>query len=208
MQNADGGGARVLNVHLPWSDGSIYFGTGSGATADTRINRSEPNAANYKGRWNHCLFLKDGLRREIWQNGVLWMRSDGGAPLATFRGFWIGSANGGGINYPGKIDGLTAFAEHALGTSDTDARAGRGAVTAAGGPGTIDAVFTHRLAADDALLTPELSTDLAAWQSGPAVFTLISDTPQAGGIALATWRAALPRGAPRAFIRVWPAPGF
>ena len=108
-QNADGSGNRVLNVHLPWSDGNIYWDTGTGATADTRINRSEPNAANYKDRWNHYLFLKDGPRREIWQNGVLWMSGDNGAPLNTFRGFWIGSANGGGINYPGKIDDFAVW---------------------------------------------------------------------------------------------------
>ncbi len=103
-QNADGGGLRVLNVHFPWSDGNIYWDTGTGATPDTRINRLESNSLNYKGRWNHYVFLKDGPRREIWQNGVLWNSGDGGAPLQTIRGFWIGSANSGAANYPGKID--------------------------------------------------------------------------------------------------------
>lgn len=103
-QNADGGGLRIVQSHLPWSDSNIYFDTGTGETANTRVYRNEPNALNYKGRWNHYLFLKDGPRREVWQNGVLWMGSGGGAPLQTFRGFWIGSANSGAINYPGKLD--------------------------------------------------------------------------------------------------------
>ena len=103
-QNSDGGGLRRLNVHLPWSDSNIYFDTGTGETTNTRIVRLESNALNFKGRWNHYLFLKNGPHREIWQNGVKWCSGEGGAPLETMRGFWIGSANSGAINFPGKVD--------------------------------------------------------------------------------------------------------
>ena len=121
-QNADGGGARVLNVHLPWSDGNIYWDTGTGETAGTRIYRNEPDAANYKGRWNHYVFLKDGPRREIWQNGALWHSGGDGQPLNVFRGFWIGAAYNGVINFPGRIDDFGVWAS-ALSPSDIAALA-------------------------------------------------------------------------------------
>ena len=103
-QNADGSGLRRLNVHLAWSDSNIYYDTGTGETSNTRIVRNEPNSANYKGRWNHYVFLKNGPTREIWQNGVRWSSGSGGDPLLAMRGFWIGSANSGAINFPGMID--------------------------------------------------------------------------------------------------------
>src|SRR6185436_3090271 len=97
-QNGDGSGLRTLNVHLPWSDGNIYYDTGTGETPETRIYGAEPDATKYKGRWNHYVFLKDGPRREMWQNGTLRLSGDSGAPLNKMRAFWIGSANGGGVN--------------------------------------------------------------------------------------------------------------
>ena len=108
-QFADGSGARIVQAHVPWSDGSIYFDTGTGATPETRISRNEPTAANYKGRWNHYVFRKDGPRREVWQNGALWLGGDNGDPLQQFRGFWIGSASNGAINYPGLLDDFSIW---------------------------------------------------------------------------------------------------
>ena len=36
-QNSDGSGKRVLNVHLPWSDGNIYWDTGTGETTENQL---------------------------------------------------------------------------------------------------------------------------------------------------------------------------
>ena len=120
---ADGSGARTALVHLPWSDGNIYFDTGGccGPT-ETRIYKHEPVAANYLGRWNHYVFLKDGSRKEIWQNGVIWHSGTNTSPLTQLRGMWIGSANGGGINYPGLIDDFAVWGA-ALGADEITALA-------------------------------------------------------------------------------------
>ena len=119
----DGGGARIVQAHLPWSDGNIYFDTGTGATPQTRVNRLESNALNFKGRWNHYVFRKDGPRREIWQNGVMWQGGDNGDPLLAWRAFWIGSAPNGGINYPGLLDDFAIWSS-ALPDTDVVALAG------------------------------------------------------------------------------------
>ncbi len=120
---ADGGGARSAMAHLPWSDGNIYWDTGGccGPT-ETRIYKHEPIAANYMGRWNHYVFLKDGSRKEIWQNGVLWHSGTNSSPLTPLRGLWIGSAPGGGINYPGLLDEFAVWGE-ALGADEITALA-------------------------------------------------------------------------------------
>ena len=120
---ADGSGARTAFVHLPWTDGNIYFDTGGccGPT-ETRIYKHEPVAANYLGRWNHYVFLKDGSRKEIWQNGVLWHSGTNTSPLTQLRGMWLGSANGGGLSYPGLLDDFAVWGE-ALGADEITALA-------------------------------------------------------------------------------------
>jgi len=156
-----------------------------------------PSAADGDGPSLTLIHPAAGVDYSAPENWRASMNAGGSPGTADAQNF-----TGANPNADADGDGLTAFAEHALGTSDTDARSGRGAVTAVAGAGTIDAVFTHLIAADDALLTPELSTDLVTWQSGPGVFTLISDIPQGGGIAIATYRAALPANTAHAFVRV------
>jgi hypothetical protein len=97
-------------------------------------------------------------------------------------------------------DGLSAFAEHALGTSDADPGAGPGTATATLGVGVLNLSFIRRIGADSALLTPEFSTDLATWQS--TGFILAGETPHADGTSTVTGRFALPPAAKRAFVRV------
>jgi hypothetical protein len=64
--------------------------------------------------------LKDGPRKEIWQNGVLWHSGTGAIPLKAIRSLWLGSGVGGSGSYPGKIDEMAVWAG-AL--SDTDIQA-------------------------------------------------------------------------------------
>lgn len=118
-----GGDSRNLLVHLPWSDRMIYFDTAGCCSADTRISRQEPDPSRWRGQWNHYVFLKDGPRKEIWQNGVLWHDGDRAAPLKAVRSLWVGSGVEGAGSYPGRIDDMAVWAG-ALNGTDIRALAG------------------------------------------------------------------------------------
>lgn len=111
----DSGGAagdtRNAMVHLPWSDSVIYFDTAGCCAGDTRISRQESDATKWRGRWNHYVFLKDGPRKEIWQNGVRWQTGSGAIPLKPIKSLWLGSGLNAGISYPGKLDEVAIWAE-------------------------------------------------------------------------------------------------
>lgn len=104
------GDSRNLLAHLPWSDSVIYFDTAGCCGADTRLSRPEPDPTRWRGRWNHYVFVKDGPRKEIWQNGVLWHSGSGAIPLKAIRSVWLGSGVDAGGSYPGKIDDLAVWA--------------------------------------------------------------------------------------------------
>lgn len=113
---ATNGDSRNILVHLPWSDRVIYFDTAGCCAGDTRISRQELDPSRWRGRWNHYVFLKDGPRKEIWQNGVLWHSGTGAIPLKAIRSVWLGSGVGGSSSYPGKIDEMAIWAGALSGT--------------------------------------------------------------------------------------------
>lgn len=117
---AASGDTRNIMAHLPWSDGVIYFDTAGCCAGDTRIYRQETDTTKWRGQWNHYVFLKDGPRKEIWQNGVLWLEGAGAIPLKGIKSLWLGSASGAGISYPGKLDEIAVWAG-ALSPSDIQA---------------------------------------------------------------------------------------
>ncbi|MCU0546308.1 MAG: LamG domain-containing protein [Oscillatoriaceae cyanobacterium Prado104] len=63
---------RMLNIHLPWSNGRVYFDCGSQTTCD-RIEKDAP-ASEYKDKWTHWAFTKNVTTGEmkIYLNGELW----------------------------------------------------------------------------------------------------------------------------------------
>ncbi|MEN9674335.1 MAG: hypothetical protein RIS76_231, partial [Verrucomicrobiota bacterium] len=128
---AASGESRNFMVHLPWSDGVIYFDTAGCCEGDTRISRQEIDSTMWRGRWNHYAFLKDGPRKEIWQNGRLWHSGSGAAPLQAVKSLWLGSGPDGTSAYPGRIDELAVWAG-ALAKADIEALAGGMAASAIG----------------------------------------------------------------------------
>lgn len=66
---ASGDQERSVLIHLPWSDGVIYFDCGVG----DRIGKPAP-AADFRGKWTHWAFSKNVSTGEmqIFCNGVLW----------------------------------------------------------------------------------------------------------------------------------------
>jgi hypothetical protein len=107
-------------------------------------------------------------------------------------------------------DGVTALMEFFLGTSDTDTKAGRGALSPSvltvqenGVPVTYPAVtFTRRNGTDSLACTVEVSSTLAPWKNlaGAAV---LMETSRNGDIVTQTWRSPIPQiTQPRQFLRL------
>jgi len=102
-------------------------------------------------------------------------------------------------------DGLNAFLEHAIGTSDLAANAGGPAGDPAGTSFAVAAdghlLFsaTRNLAADDVVHQAGLSTDLVTWSTEACV--RISEMAGPGGTSTITWRSLAPASGPT-FVRL------
>ena len=86
----------MLNIHLPWSDGLIYWDAGSEGW-DRIQKAAEPG--EYKGAWTHWAFVKDAAAGEmaIYRDGALWHKEEGrtrplsDAALAMIRAYADGN---------------------------------------------------------------------------------------------------------------------
>lgn len=105
-------GNRLLNSHLPWSNGDVYWDAGYSGTTYDRINKPA-TAAEYEGSWNYWVFTKNVATgsMKIYLNGVLWHSGTGKVkPMSGITAFRIGKGNwGGSQTYEGMIDEFTVF---------------------------------------------------------------------------------------------------
>ncbi|MDF7808990.1 Ig-like domain-containing protein [Pontiellaceae bacterium B12219] len=100
----DAGGDRVLNVHLPFSDGNVYWDAGNGAGYD-RIAKGAVES-EYKGQWNHWVFTKNAAtgNMDIYVNGTVWASASGKEqPMTGVVETAIGQ------QYPGIIDDVRIY---------------------------------------------------------------------------------------------------
>lgn len=103
----DANNRRVFSVHLPWSNGQVYWDAGNSGTGSyDRINKvADPNV--FAGSWHHWAFTKSALTGEmhiyidgqLWHSGVGKMRT-----MSGITGFNIGSNRNNTGNYDGFID--------------------------------------------------------------------------------------------------------
>lgn len=107
----DVAGNRIFNIHLPWSNESIYFDCGnSGATYDRIGKVALPS--EYEGQWKHWVFTKDAVRGEmkIYLNGALWHSgTDKLNPLGTVEAVKIGASARRNCSYDGMIDDFRIY---------------------------------------------------------------------------------------------------
>ncbi len=103
----DADGNRVLNTHLPWSNGRIYWDAGN-ETGYDRIEKDADNPEQYKGKWNHWALTKNAgtgemkiyFNGELWHNGTGLTKNIGSIDTIVIgRGLW--NANN---FYDGKVD--------------------------------------------------------------------------------------------------------
>jgi hypothetical protein len=101
---------RVLNVHLPWSNGNVYWDAGNDGGYD-RINKLA-SESNYEGGWNHWAFTKNCSTgsMKIYLNGVLWHSGTNLDNLMLdIQRFSIGGATGWSNFYNGSVDEFAVF---------------------------------------------------------------------------------------------------
>lgn len=110
FEAVDAANRRQMNVHLPWSDGSIYWDCGNDGTGYDRINKVA-NPADFEGRWNHWAFTKNVATgtMSIYLNGQLWHTGTGHTrPIAATR-MRIGAGADGAWAYPGSLDNISIW---------------------------------------------------------------------------------------------------
>ena len=104
-------GARLFGIHLPWSDGNVYWDAGN-STGYDRI-RKLATPADYEGQWNHWVFTKDAVSGTmgIYLNGVLWHSSASGSTKSmttTVASARLGS-DVGALYYDGSLDDVRIY---------------------------------------------------------------------------------------------------
>jgi regulation of enolase protein 1 (concanavalin A-like superfamily) len=105
----DGSNARVLNIHLPFSNTNVYWDAGYDSGYD-RIYKTA-NDSVYKGKWNHWAFTKSATDRtmKIFLNGTLWHSGSGKTKIITgITAATIGSQITS-ASYNGLIDDIRLY---------------------------------------------------------------------------------------------------
>lgn len=112
FEAVDSAGNRILNTHLPWSDGNVYWDAGFAAGSYDRINKAAATPYT-EGQWNFWAFTKNTATgsMKIYLNGTLWHNGTGKTKsLKNIRSFRIGKGNWiGSQSYEGKMDEFAVF---------------------------------------------------------------------------------------------------
>ncbi|NIP92359.1 MAG: hypothetical protein GWO24_02330 [Akkermansiaceae bacterium] len=114
------GGARGIQAHIPWGNGTIFFDqSGCCAGGSERLTVGSGVNAN---EWQHYVFRRDEEgNRDIFVDGVSVAQSGGAAPLEPFNGVLnIGSAANGGNSIDGIVDDFAIW-DRALEDSEIEA---------------------------------------------------------------------------------------
>ena len=106
-------GNKVLNVHLPWSNGNIYWDAGNNSTNKyDRIYKSDA-ALDYKSGWVYWSFTKNAKtgKMKIYKNGALWHQGSGKTKIMTgISTFTFGGAISLKNGYAGNVDDINIWA--------------------------------------------------------------------------------------------------
>lgn len=130
-------------------------------------------------------------------NGLNWR---GNATPGNYTGTSDATLFTGDPNADVDGDGLSAFTEYAMGTSDSVATPPSSIVNGTVipvDPGTgaedfLSITFTHPVNRDDALYIPEISSDLSIWNGAPTALTLVTTFRDEQGNVVETWRSTSP----------------
>lgn len=105
----DSNGSRLMNIHLPWGNGNVYWDAGSGGAYNRIYKAATP--AEYEGAWQHWVFTKNGSSgvMNIYLNGALWHTGSGWtSSIGSVAAASLGS-NIGVNSYHGALDDVQLY---------------------------------------------------------------------------------------------------
>jgi hypothetical protein len=111
IEGSDNSNNRQVNIHLPWSDGSIYWDCGGDASGNyDRINKAAA-ATEIKGQWNFWAFTKNASTgvMNIYLNGALWHTGSGKTKMIDIKKMVAGLGINGTNIYRGNYDELSIW---------------------------------------------------------------------------------------------------
>lgn len=96
---------RQINIHLPWSNGQMYWDCGNDGSGYDRINKTA-TASEIGGQWNHWAFTKNANTgsMKIYLNGELWHSGTGNTKPIDIHSLVIGASSNFNTNYHGGLD--------------------------------------------------------------------------------------------------------
>ncbi len=105
FEGLNSSGGRGINVHLPWSNGSVYWDCGGSGASYDRINK-QADPSMYEGQWNHWAFSKNATTgvMNIYFNGQLWHSGTGKTLPIDIQNFILGGSANHDLSFYGKID--------------------------------------------------------------------------------------------------------
>ncbi len=106
----DDQGRRQLNVHLPWSNGRIFWDCGGDSGGYDRIDKAAL-PSEYEGEWNHWAFTKNATTgtMKIYLNGSLWHSGTGKSRPIDIDKFSVGAVTDGSNPYNGHLDDFIVY---------------------------------------------------------------------------------------------------
>ena len=106
-------GDRQVNIHLPWSDGNVYWDCGGDAAGN--FDRIQKSAGKHDaaGRWNYWAFTKDATtgKMAIYLNGALWLSDTGMHRPIHATEMMLGGAASSGIGWYGDVRQFAMFSQ-------------------------------------------------------------------------------------------------
>ncbi|HEY3387316.1 MAG TPA: LamG domain-containing protein, partial [Saprospiraceae bacterium] len=105
VDGKDAAGQRHATIHLPWSNGEVYWDCGNDGNGFDRINKPV-DPADYEGKWSHWAFTKNAITGEmkIFLNGQLFHSGTGKTKKMNFNALRFGQSLTNSETYFGSID--------------------------------------------------------------------------------------------------------
>ncbi|MFI5201742.1 MAG: LamG-like jellyroll fold domain-containing protein [Candidatus Kapaibacterium sp.] len=96
---------REINIHLPWSDGNVYWDCGGDSTGNFDRIQKAATKRQASGQWNHWAFTKNAVSgtMSIYLNGSLWLSDTGMHRPIHATEMLLGGAASSGIGWYGDV---------------------------------------------------------------------------------------------------------